>query len=182
MFDKIISKKIDLKKLIIVSLAVLFLIYVGKSSYGNYFYLDFIISLILIVIAVCTNIKYLFKVLTIVLLVIYSCAGNSKDTLVSKKVIYSNENINQEKLIKKIPKGYDHTTLYNLKLGETVDLDVTFDPVDASIRDILWQTKDSYVATVDASGVVTAKDYGKTVITATTKNGKSATCIINVTK
>ena len=73
-------------------------------------------------------------------------------------------------------------TLYNLKLGETVDLDVTFDPVDASIRDILWQTKDSYVATVDASGVVTAKDYGKTVITATTKNGKSATCIINVTK
>ena len=116
MFDKISSKKIDLKKLIIVSLAVLFLIYVGKSSYGNYFYLDFIISLILIVIAVCTNTKYLFKVLTIVLLVIYSCAGNSKDTLVSKKVIYSNENINQEKLIKKIPKGYDHTTLYNLKL------------------------------------------------------------------
>ena len=116
MFDKIISKKIDLKKLIIVSLAVLFLIYVGKSSYGNYFYFDFIISLILIVIAVCTNTKYLFKVLTIVLLVIYSCAGNSKDTLVSRKDIYSNENINQEKLIKKIPKGYDHTTLYNLKL------------------------------------------------------------------
>ena len=116
MFDKIISKKIDLKKLIIVSLAVLFLIYVGKSSYGNYFYLDFIISLILIVIAVCTNTKYLFKVLTIVLLVIYSCAGNSKDTLVSRKDIYSNENINQEKLIKKIPKEYDHTTLYNLKL------------------------------------------------------------------
>ena len=116
MFDKIISKKIDLKKLIIVSLAVLFLIYVGKSSYGNYFYFDFIISLILIVIAVCTNTKYLFKVLTIVLLVIYSCVGNSKDTLVSRKDIYSNENINQDKLIKKIPKGYDHTTLYNLKL------------------------------------------------------------------
>ena len=67
-------------------------------------------------------------------------------------------------------------------VNEIKDLDVTFDPVDASIRDILWQTKDSYVATVDASGVVTAKDYGKTVITATTKNGKSATCIINVTK
>ena len=37
-------------------------------------------------------------------------------TLVSRKDIYSNENINQEKLIKKIPKEYDHTTLYNLKL------------------------------------------------------------------
>lgn len=116
MFDKISTKKIDLRKLVIASLAVLFLIYVGKSSYGNYFYIDFIFSLTLIIIATKTNTKYLFKVLTIVLLVIYSCAGNSKDTLVSRKDINSSENVNQEKLIKKIPKGYDHTTLYNLKL------------------------------------------------------------------
>ncbi len=116
MFDKISTKKIDLRKLVIASLAVLFLIYVGKSSYGNYFYIDFIFSLILIVIASKTNTKYLFKVLTIVLLVIYSCAGNSKDTLVSRNDINSSENVNQEKLVKKIPKGYDHTTLYNLKL------------------------------------------------------------------
>lgn len=116
MFDKISTKKIDLRKLVIASLAVLFLIYVGKSSYGNYFYIDFIFSLTLIIIATKTNTKYLFKILTIVLLVIYSCAGNSKDTLVSRKDINSSENVNQEKLIKKIPKGYDHTTLYNLKL------------------------------------------------------------------
>lgn len=116
MFDKISTKKIDLRKLVIASLAVLFLIYVGKSSYGNYFYIDFIFSLTLIIIATKTNTKYLFKVLTIVLLVIYSCAGNSKDTLVSRKDINSSENVNQEKLIKKIPKGYDHITLYNLKL------------------------------------------------------------------
>lgn len=116
MFDKISTKKIDLRKLVIASLAVLFLIYVGKSSYENYFYIDFIFSLTLIIIATKTNTKYLFKVLTIVLLVIYSCAGNSKDTLVSRKDINSSENVNQEKLIKKIPKGYDHTTLYNLKL------------------------------------------------------------------
>lgn len=116
MFDKISTKKIDLRKLVVASLAVLFLIYVGKSSYGNYFYIDFIFSLTLIIIATKTNTKYLFKVLTIVLLVIYSCAGNSKDTLVSRKDINSSENVNQEKLIKKIPKGYDHTTLYNLKL------------------------------------------------------------------
>ncbi len=116
MFDKISTKKIDLRKLVIASLAVLFLIYVGKSSYGNYFYIDFIFSLTLIIIATKTNTKYLFKVLTIVLLVIYSCAGNSKDTLVSRKDINSSENVNQKKLIKKIPKGYDHTTLYNLKL------------------------------------------------------------------
>ena len=116
MFDKMSTKKIDLRKLVIASLAVLFLVYVGKSSYGNYFYIDFIFSLILIIIATKTNTKYLFKVLTIVLLVIYSCAGNSKDTLVSRKDINSSENVNQEKLIKKIPKGYDHTTLYNLKL------------------------------------------------------------------
>lgn len=116
MFDKIISKKVDVKKLIIASVFVLFLIYIGNSGYGNYFYLDFIFTLILIVIAIKTNSKYLFKALTIVLLVIYSCAGNSKDTLVSRKDINSLENINQEKLVKKILKGYNHTTLYNLKL------------------------------------------------------------------
>ena len=116
MFDKIISKKVDVKKLIIASVFVLFLIYIGNSGYGNYFYLDFIFTLILIIIAIKTNTKYLFKVLTIVLLVIYSCAGNSKDTLVLRKDINSLENINQEKLVKKVPKGYNHTTLYNLKL------------------------------------------------------------------
>ena len=53
---------------------------------------------------------------TIVVLFIYSCGANNKDTLVNKSDIYNDENKNQEALVKKVPKGYNHTTLYNLKL------------------------------------------------------------------
>ena len=42
----------------------------------------------------------------------------------SRKDINSSENVNQEKLIKKIPKGYDHTTLYNLKLENVKTLTI----------------------------------------------------------
>lgn len=116
MFKKIYDKKIDIKKLLIASIMTLFLIYVGESNYVNYFYLDFIITLIVIILSIKVETKYLLKVFTIVVLFIYSCGANNKDTLVNKSDIYNDENKNQEALVKKVPKGYNHTTLYNLKL------------------------------------------------------------------
>lgn len=70
---------------------------------------------------------------------------------------------------------------YDLKVGETLDLDVIFNPSNASIKDITWTTSSTVVAGVDASGLVTAKKSGTTKITATSKNGHTATCIIKVT-
>lgn len=116
MFKKIYDKKIDIKKLLIASIMTLFLIYIGESSYVNYFYLDFIITLIVIILSIKVETKYLLKIFTIVVLVVYSCGANNKDTLVNKNDIYNDENKNQEALVKKVPKGYNHTTLYNLKL------------------------------------------------------------------
>ena len=116
MFNKIYSKKIDINKLLIVSVITLFLIYVGESNYVSYFYLDFIITLVVIILSIKVDTKYLLKVFTIVVLVIYSIGANNKDTLVNKNDIYNDENKNQEALVKKVPKGYNHTTLYNLKL------------------------------------------------------------------
>ena len=116
MFKKVYDKKIDVKKLLIASVMTLFLIYVGESNYVNYFYLDFIITLIVIILSIKVETKYLLKVFTIVVLFIYSCGANNKDTLVNKSDIYNDENKNQEALVKKVPKGYNHTTLYNLKL------------------------------------------------------------------
>ena len=116
MFKKVYDKKIDVKKLLIASVMTLFLIYIGESSYVNYFYLDFIITLIVIILSIKVETKYLLKVFTIVVLFIYSCGANNKDTLVNKSDIYNDENKNQEALVKKVPKGYNHTTLYNLKL------------------------------------------------------------------
>lgn len=116
MFKKIYDKKIDIKKLLIASIMTLFLIYIGESSYVSYFYLDFIITLIVIILSIKVETKYLLKIFTIVVLVVYSCGANNKDTLVNKNDIYNDENKNQEALVKKVPKGYNHTTLYNLKL------------------------------------------------------------------
>ena len=116
MFNKIYSEKIDIKRLLIVSVMTLFLIYIGNSNYVSYFYLDFVLTLIVIILSIKIEQKYLFKIFTIVVLVIYSVCANNKDTLVNKEDIYNDENKNQEALIKKVPKGYNHTTLYNLKL------------------------------------------------------------------
>ena len=45
----------------------------------------------------------------------------------------------------------------------------------------MWTSRNSEIASVDQSGNVIAKANGTTIITATTKNGKSASCNITVT-
>ena len=72
-------------------------------------------------------------------------------------------------------------TAADLIVGQQVDITETVYPLgtgasgakigDASIKDILWTTSDKMVATVDANGVVTAKDSGTCTIYATTRDG-----------
>ena len=57
--------------------------------------------------------------------------------------------------------GSEVTVQFSFKVGETVPLEV--DGTDATVT---WSSSDSQIATVDASGVVTAVSSGKTIITA----------------
>ena len=57
--------------------------------------------------------------------------------------------------------GAEVTVQFSFKVGETVPLEV--DGTDATVT---WSSSDSQIATVDASGVVTAVSSGKTIITA----------------
>lgn len=57
--------------------------------------------------------------------------------------------------------GSEVTVQFSFKVGETVPLEV--DGTDATVT---WSSSDSQIATVDASGVVTAVSSGKTTITA----------------
>ena len=66
-------------------------------------------------------------------------------------------------------------------IGASETLTVTYNPADANINKALtWSSSNTSVATVDASGKVTGVAAGTATITATTANGKTATCSVTV--
>lgn len=66
-------------------------------------------------------------------------------------------------------------------IGSSETLVVTYYPEDANTgKALTWKSDDTSIATVDANGKVTGVAAGKTTITATTANGKSATCEVTV--
>ena len=67
--------------------------------------------------------------------------------------------------------------------GDTATLTATVLPENTTYsKDVSWSSSNSAVATVDANGTVTAKSAGTAVITATSENGKTASCTVTVNK
>jgi uncharacterized protein YjdB len=73
----------------------------------------------------------------------------------------------------------DHSFL-NLKVGEEDILVATISPKATSNKKIVWTSSNEEVATVDIAGKVTGVSAGTTTISATTSNGKVATCKVVV--
>ncbi|MDE6649416.1 MAG: Ig-like domain-containing protein [Muribaculaceae bacterium] len=72
-------------------------------------------------------------------------------------------------------------TEVELKVGETKTMTWTVAPANASDKTLKWKSGDTAVATVDASGKITAKGIGETTITATCACGHvSSTCTVKV--
>lgn len=67
-----------------------------------------------------------------------------------------------------------------IEAGGTLQLEVTFEPTDATDKTITWTTSDESVATVDADGLVTTLKPGNAIITATAGNGEEDECEITV--
>ena len=71
-----------------------------------------------------------------------------------------------------------------LKLGDidTVSLIATILPENATNKNIVWESSNTAVATVDNTGIVTGRASGTAIITAATTDGsnKTATCTITV--
>lgn len=67
-----------------------------------------------------------------------------------------------------------------LKTGEKLKLTVKVTPDDADDKTITWKSSDPTIAKVNSKGKVTAVAPGKCVITATSANGKKASCKITV--
>lgn len=67
-----------------------------------------------------------------------------------------------------------------LSLGDSVLINATIVPDNADNNELAWSSSDEKVATVDQMGNVTAVGGGQTTITATSVNGISTTCDVNV--
>ena len=73
-------------------------------------------------------------------------------------------------------------TELSLTEGNTAQLTATVKPDDATNKNVTWSSDDTSVATVDATGKVTAVSAGTATITVTTVDqSKTATCEVTVT-
>ncbi len=70
-----------------------------------------------------------------------------------------------------------------LKENEYIQLSAILTPSNHTMsKEIKWKSSNSNIATVDSNGKVKAISEGKATITATTINGKSASCVVTVNK
>ncbi len=68
----------------------------------------------------------------------------------------------------------------NIYVGETKQIDVTYNPANATIKDTYYSTSNSRIATVSSNGVITGISPGVCYITVTVKNAGSGKVKINV--
>ena len=104
------------------------------------------------------------------------------DKLANKTISKINFNIvdnAKEIAIEKIT--LDHNRL-NLLVNEEDKLTPSITPKYATNRRVTWKSSDEKVVTVDVGGKIKAVGVGTATITATTSNGKTASCEIDVTK
>ena len=72
-----------------------------------------------------------------------------------------------------------NNTSLTLEIGESYTLFATVSPDNATDKSVTWTSSDQSVAMVE-DGKVTAIESGTTTITATTSNGKTASCSVTV--
>lgn len=68
-----------------------------------------------------------------------------------------------------------------VNIGETSKLVATFEPENATVTEIVWQTSDPKIVGVDQNGNLTAVGVGEAIISASTPDGElTASCIVTV--
>lgn len=68
----------------------------------------------------------------------------------------------------------------SLELGSLGKIEYTIMPSDATNKEVIWETSDDSIVSVDEKGLLVGKKEGTCEITVKTKNGKMAVCKITV--
>ncbi|WP_273326350.1 DUF4073 domain-containing protein [Vallitalea guaymasensis] len=73
------------------------------------------------------------------------------------------------------------STIINLDENDSITLNATIEPVNATNKNINWSSSDDSIATVDSNGNVTLNKVGVVTITATTEDGNfEGNCVITI--
>ena len=67
-----------------------------------------------------------------------------------------------------------------VNVGETLPMEHTIQPENATDKSLTWESNDQSIATVDSTGAVTAVAPGKVTITATTNDGSKKTAKVSL--
>ena len=110
-------------------------------------------------------------------------AGTAIITATSENGMTASCTITVEKKFIPITEVYLDKSSATLTEGDTATLTATVLPENTTYsKDVSWSSSNVAVATVDLMGKVTAKSAGTAVITATSENGKTASCTVTVNK
>jgi Bacterial surface proteins containing Ig-like domains len=113
---------------------------------------------------------------TSVLPVIASEANFSKSTPTTTNILYSKKGVKVTKVIL----NKKSTTI---NVGSSEKLIPTISPATATNKDVIWNSNQPKVATVDSNGNVTGVKVGTAVITVVSVEGKKkTTCLVKVVK
>ena len=71
-------------------------------------------------------------------------------------------------------------TVFNVNVGESVDVKATVVPEEASVYKLIYRVDDANVAFINDKGIITGRNGGSTRVTVSSSNGRSTSATINV--
>jgi uncharacterized repeat protein (TIGR02543 family) len=96
-------------------------------------------------------------------------------------VVKDNTTLYAKWVFNRVTAVYLNKTAANLRIGESLKLTATINPLDASNKNVTWTSSNTSVARVDSTGKVTAVGNGTAIIRVSTKDGGySAVCTVRV--
>ncbi|NLD60114.1 MAG: hypothetical protein GX647_10720, partial [Clostridiales bacterium] len=95
-------------------------------------------------------------------------------------VSYSGFGRSMKLYVSKTPTSVSIPKSLSLLVNGTAKLAATISPKDAKPLDVVWRSSNPEIATVMSNGTVDAMGVGTATITATTLNGKAASCTVTV--